>query len=69
MAPIKKNVKNIKEKMAKVHFSPYDFGFTVILVPQVSKLAINPLKFRFFFIFSKKKKKILVLKQNGVVQG
>ena len=56
MAPIKKNVKNIKEKMAKVHFSPYDFGFTVILVPQVSKLAINPLKF--FLLFIKKKKKL-----------
>ena len=56
MAPIKKNVKNIKEKMAKVHFSPYDFGVTVILVPQVSKVAINPLKFQFFFHFFKKKK-------------
>ena len=56
MAPIKKNVKNIKEKMAKVHFSPFDFGVTVILVPQVSKLAINPLKF--FLLLIKKKKKL-----------
>mgnify|MGYP007088589340 CR=1 FL=1 len=47
MAPQKEKCQKHKEKKAKMHFSPSDFGLSVIFGPQ-------GLSFNFFFFLSSK---------------